>query len=218
MLKTCYFSYTKPLYIMRKKLNYISIITLILISISCKIEKKKHILNLKTESKFNKDFYSEFGACPFEGCSYGEWSTKGEIKVFKEPNLESDVIGNIPDKKKFNAINGKIEIAPGIAYKVKELPSTGYTESEISKIEYEKPIYVLHYVGEGFYKINQNNKFGFLQLPSNEKAFNEYKSDYDWIKIEKYPTRFKWWAEIEYLDLKGWILVNEKVVPLDKYG
>jgi len=98
------------------------------------------------------------------------------------------------------------------------LPTIGYTESETSEIDYNHPIYILHYVSEGFYKVNQNNEFNFLQLPSDKKIFNEYKSDYDWIRIEKYPTEFKWWAEIEYLDLKGWILVNDKVVPLDKYG
>jgi hypothetical protein len=187
-------------------------------SISCKNEKKNDARNSKTESEFNTDFYSEVGACPFEGCTYGEWSSKYKIKIFKEPKWESDIVGNIPAEKQFNAINGKIEVIPGIAYKKTELPSIGYTESEISKIEYNQPIYILHYVGEGFYKINQNNEFGYLQLPSSEKIFNEYKSDYDWIRIEKYPTEFKWWVEIEYLDLKGWILVNDKVVPLDKYG
>ncbi len=203
---------------MRKKLNYISIIILILISSSCKNENKT--LNSKTASnaEFDKDFYSEVGACPFEGCTYGEWSTKDKIKIFKEPKLESDIVGNIPAEKRFNALNGKIEIVPGIAYKKTELPSIGYTESETSKIEYKQPIYILHYVGEGFYKVTQNKEFGYLQLPSDEKIFKEYESNYDWIKIEKYPTEFKWWAEIEYLDLKGWILVNDKVVPLDKYG
>jgi hypothetical protein len=203
---------------MRKKINYISIIILILISFSCKNEKKINTLISKTESDFDKDFYSEDGACPFEGCTYGEWSTNDSVKVFKEPKLNSDIIGDIPADTKFKALNGKIEVVPGLAFKVKEIPSIGYTESETSKIEYNQPIYVLHYVGEGFYKVNQNNEFGYLQLPSDEKIFNKYKSNYDWIKIEKYQTEFKWWAEIEYLDLKGWILVSDKVVPLDKYG
>ena len=206
------------LYIMRKKLNYISIIILILISFSCISEKKNNTLISKTESEFNKDFYNEVGACPFEGCAYGEWSTNDKIKIFREPKLESDIVGEIPAEKKFNAINGKIEIVPGIAFKIKEVPTIGYTESEISKIEYDKPIFILHYTGEGFYKINQNNEFSFLQLPSDEKVNEEFKSNYDWIRIEKYPSEFKWWAEIEYLDFKGWILVNDKVVPLDKYG
>jgi len=203
---------------MRKKLNYISIIVLILISFSCKNEKKNNILISKTDSEFDKDFYSEVGACPFEGCTYGEWSTNDNVKIFKEPKLDSDIIGEIPADKKFTAINGKIEIIPGIAFKIKDLPSIGYTDSKTSEIVYNQPIYILHYVGEGFYKINQNNKFGYLQLPSDEKKFNEYKSDYDWIKIEKFPSEFKWWAEIEYMDLKGWILVNDKVRPLDRFG
>jgi|TARA_B110000908_G_C10027476_1_gene345812 hypothetical protein len=203
---------------MQEKLNYVLILTLILMSVSCKNEKKNDTLNSKTESEFNTDFYSEVGACPFEGCLYGEWTTIGEIKIFKEPNLESNIVGEIPADKKFNSLNGKIEIVPGIAFKVKDLPTIGYTDSETTEINYNQPIYILHYVGEGFYKVNQNNKFHFLQLPSDKKIFNEYKSDFDWIRIEKYPMEFKWWAEIEYLDLKGWILVNDKVVPLDKYG
>ncbi len=44
-------------------------------SVSCKNEKKNDTLNSKTESEFNPDFYSEVGACPFEGCLYGEWTT-----------------------------------------------------------------------------------------------------------------------------------------------
>lgn len=204
---------------MRKKLSCISIIILVSISFSCKNEKKNKTMISKTESEFDKDFYSEIGACPFEGCAYGEWSTNDKIKIFKEPELESGIIGNIPAEEKFNALNGKIEIVPGIAFKIKEMPST-YTESETSKIEYNQPIYVLHHVGEGFYKVNQNNEFDYLNLPSDEKMFNDLKSVYgwDWIKVEKYPTEFKWWAEIEYLDLKGWILVNDKVVPLDIYS
>lgn len=86
-------------------------------SISCKNEKKNDARNSKTESEFNTDFYSEVGACPFEGCTYGEWSSKYKIKIFKEPKWESDIVGNIPAEKQFNAINGKIEVIPGIAYK-----------------------------------------------------------------------------------------------------
>jgi len=78
---------------MPEKLNYILILTLILMSVSCKNEKKNDTLNSKTESEFNPDFYSEVGACPFQGCLYGEWTTIGEIKIFKEPNLESDNVG-----------------------------------------------------------------------------------------------------------------------------
>jgi hypothetical protein len=182
------------------------------------IDVETEYVKFKELTKFNTLFYSEVGACPFEGCTYGEWSTNDIVKVLKEPKLNSDIIGNIPADTEFNAISGKIEIVPGVAFKVKEIPSIGYTESETSKIEYNQPIYILHYVGEGFNKINQNNEFGFLQIPSDKNMFIEYKSNYDWLKIEKYPTEFKWWAKIEYLDLKGWILVNNSVSPLNRYS
>ena len=204
---------------MMKKRNYILIFFLTSISFSCKTQKKNDYLNSKEESEFNTEFYSENGVCPFEGCTYGEWSTLDRVKVFKKPHLESELVGQIPPNKKFTAKDGKIEIKPGIAYKIKDLPSIGYTEDETTEILYDKPIYILHYVGEGYSKVYQNGKYNYLtSTPDNDSIYNLYKPHFDWLKFEKYPTEFKWWVEIEFKEFKGWILMSEKVKPIDRFG
>ena len=63
--------------------------------------------------QFNPDFYSEKGVCPFEGCDYGEWSSTDSIIVYEQPNKQTKV-GSIPKDKKFEAVDGLINISPGI--------------------------------------------------------------------------------------------------------
>jgi hypothetical protein len=186
---------------------------MILILPSCQKHKEVNI-----ENDFDKHFYSEIGACPFEGCMYGEWTSNEKISVYKKPKSKSSIVGEIPPKSKFNTINGKIEIVPGIAYKVKALPTIGYLEIDTIDFYYKEPIYVLHYVGEGFSKVYHKQEFKFLEFPASPDIYKKHKSNFDWLRIEKYPTNFKWWVKIEYEDLIGWILVDENVNPADRFG
>ena len=94
------------------------------------------------------------------------------MKIYKEANLKSKIIGKIPSNKKLTAKDGKVEINPGIAYKIKELPLIGYTEDETIEFQYKKPIYILHYIGEGYTKVYHNVKYNYLSSsPSNDSIY-----------------------------------------------
>lgn len=157
--------------------------------------------------KFNKDFYRVVGVCPYEGCSYGEWLTKEIVNIYKEPRSNNKV-GEMPQNVKFIALNGEINLIPGIAYKVKKTPFS------YLNIEYDIPIYILHYVGEGTTKTFHNGKFQNIELPRSEND----KKYYEWLRIDKFPKKIEWWVKIKYKNITGWILVDGNVNSIDTLG
>jgi len=86
------------LYIMLKKLNYISIFVLILISISCKNEKKNNGLNSNTESELKTDSLNGYNELvnpdKRETFTISEYNTDNpEIENIKRP--EKTIIRNL---------------------------------------------------------------------------------------------------------------------------
>lgn len=175
------------------------------------------ILLFSQDPGFNTEFYSESGVCPFEGCMFGEWSTKKEVTMYSEPEIKTE-IGQIPKSSKFEALDDKINIVPGIAYKTEELPSIGYTESITDEFSYDEPIYILHYVGEGFNKVYHQGEFNYLQFPRDKEIYDTFQQNYDWLRIERYPKDFEWWVKVKFEDKMGWILVDQNVQPLDRFN
>ena len=101
-------------------------------------------------------------------------------------------------ENKFKAINGIINIVPGVSFKIKELPTYGCSDSETEEFNYEQPIYILHYVGEGFHKVYHAGEYTYIAFPDDEVTFAKFSENYDWLRVDKYPTNFEWWAKIEF--------------------
>jgi hypothetical protein len=140
--------------------------------------------------------YYDYGACPFECCTYKEWTATAKTILRKDHNDSSPVIGIIKAGEMVQGLTGVvITTKPGKVKIIKEI-----TLDEEKKISL-KPgdiIYYLHYVGEGFDMFWFRGKTFVDQTSIKTERKTEY-----WETISL--PEWVWWAKIKMSNGKvGW--------------
>jgi hypothetical protein len=122
---------------MREKLNYILFSTLILLLVSCKNEKNKENLNLKTKTEFKTDSISE---------SYNEiaYPSNGRIHTISEFNTDIKSIKNIERPEKTIIRNLEIDTTQAFGIWVQD-PDGPNADFRLDSESY----YVVDYDGNG---------------------------------------------------------------------
>lgn len=140
--------------------------------------------------------FHDWGACPFECCTYREWIAKAPITVFKKRD-EKDVAFQLSKNEHVLAITGVVVThKPGITEILKPI-QIGYLPNGKKKVLSLKPgekIYSLHYAGEG------NDVFWYkgktyideVSVPDNGLGHIPNMNN---IAIHSRPE-FVWWAKI----------------------
>jgi hypothetical protein len=101
--------------------------------------------------------YIDKGACPFECCTYREWVARTDVTLLDVPNGKA-VVGQIKKDEKVLALTGEIHSVPLAVVARKDYLEAG--------VEAGDTIYLLHYVGEGFWKVwHLGNVFEIDDLP-----------------------------------------------------
>ena len=93
--------------------------------------------------------YVDKGACPFECCTYRQWVARGDLTLLDTPNGKK-VVGQIKKGEKVLAMTGEIHSVPLQIVSPHDYPNAGVKAGDT--------IYLLHYVGEGFWKVWHNGK------------------------------------------------------------
>jgi len=121
---------------MRKKLNYILIATLILMSISCKNEKKKDTLNLETETELKTDSVE----------AYNELANTENKKTLtiSEYNTDNSEIENINRPEKTIIRNLEIDTTKAFGIWTQD-PNGPHADFWLTK----KSFYIVDYDGDG---------------------------------------------------------------------
>jgi hypothetical protein len=94
----------------------------------------------------------DWGACPFECCTYKEWETSKPVIAHEKPSNSSKSLFTIPAKQAVTGLTGVvITTKPGITRILKPV-QLGFSKDGkgplLSLMPGEK-IYTLHYLGEG---------------------------------------------------------------------
>ena len=89
------------------------------------------------------------GACPFECCTYREWVANREISLLDQPNGKK-VVAQLHKGEKVRGVTGEVHSIPMRAIAKHDDPQTGLKAGDV--------IYVLHYEGEGFWKVWHKGK------------------------------------------------------------
>lgn len=87
--------------------------------------------------------YIDKGACPFECCTYREWTAQSDIALLDRPDGKQ-YVGRIKKGSKVLALTGEVHSAPRRVILTKDDQDAGVKAGEV--------IYVLHYIGEGSWK------------------------------------------------------------------
>ncbi|MEH8130423.1 hypothetical protein [Aeromonas veronii] len=59
--------------------------------------------------------YYDWGGCPFEGCTYQQWTTKQEVVARAEPSLTAKTLFKVPRGQNVEGLTGVVIVEkPGI--------------------------------------------------------------------------------------------------------
>jgi hypothetical protein len=135
-------------------------------------------------------YYIDKGACPFECCTYREWSTDKTTELHKEPKIGSSVIGTAKKGLMVTAKTGEVHTRPGKLIVRKDV--TTFRKGDV--------LWVYTYLGESYFKIWYQGKFIEDQIDFN---IRKPKAD-DWGYFEIIPDS-DWWVRIKtHSGLEGW--------------
>ena len=133
------------------------------------------------------------GACPFECCTYREWTANQEISLLDQPNGKK-VVTQLHKGEKVQGVTGEVHSIPLRTTAKHDDPQTGLKAGDV--------IYVLHPVGEGFWKVWHGGKL----------------LDTDDVPDKGLP-RYTWWVQIKTASgVVGWAISRHNFDNQDACG
>ncbi len=133
--------------------------------------------------------YEDHGACPFECCEYREWVSLIPTSILKEMSPDSPVLYELSSEEKVVAETGTvITTKAGTAIALnKMVTGNGLV------IEEGEAVYLLTYLGEGYYLTRQGNEQVVLNILGSPafKRLSEPESVW-WVKIKNQAGETGW--------------------------
>ena len=102
-----------------------------------------------TDEQKPPNVHIDKGACPFECCTYREWAARTDVTLLETPNGKN-VVGQIKKGEKVLALTGEVHSIPLRVVAHRDYPEAGVKAGDT--------IHVLHYVGEGYWKVWHDGK------------------------------------------------------------
>ncbi len=135
--------------------------------------------------------YIQKGACPFEGCAYGDWVAIEDMDVYGEPDTSSAVTGRIRFGDTVRARTGQVHVTPGRAFVTARPEHT-------PGIAVGREITILEYLGEGRSRVFQDGTFyvGVTIARTKDRCAENPDRRYCWAEILREPVE-RWWVEAE---------------------
>ncbi|MBX7136287.1 MAG: hypothetical protein K1X67_26760 [Fimbriimonadaceae bacterium] len=96
--------------------------------------------------------YEDWGACPFECCTYREWIAKAPIIAFEDRNEKSALAFRLNESERVFAITGVVVTSKAGVTEILKAIQIGYVPESRGPVLSLNPgdvIYTLHYAGEG---------------------------------------------------------------------
>ena len=133
--------------------------------------------------------YLDWGACPFECCTYREWVANAPINIYKRRNEKSDVVFKLKKDERVRAMTGVVATHKLGVTEILKPVKIGYNATSDMPQLSLKPgdiIYTLHYAGEGFEVFWYKGKTYSDELSiSNSNSFKTISS-----------SSYVWWAKV----------------------
>ena len=115
--------------------------------------------------------YTDVGACPFECCKYGQWTVAKKVRVLDRPNGKQ-VIETLSKGDIVTGLTGEVISQPIPFNADRDVPDTPIKRGDT--------LYVLHYDGEGYWKVWLDGKITLVHEDVMEVPHP--KADW-WVKI-----------------------------------
>jgi hypothetical protein len=146
--------------------------------------------------------FEDEGACPFECCTYREWTVDVETVLFVRRDTRSAVVTRLKKGEVVTGVTGVVvTLKPGRA-KVLKRATLGQGDETLDASPGDV-LYTLHYEGEGYFKFWLKGKILSDEVPFKPEANSTYNPG-DQLSTQDYPE-VVWWVKIRTRDGKvGW--------------
>ena len=165
--------------------------------------------------------YADWGACPFECCTYREWTVQSYTAFYKDRTTSSPIVFRVRRGGQVIGLTGVvITIKPGKAV-IKKATTLGEGTRKV-RVKAGDILYLLHYQGEGYYKFWFQGEVYEEQMPSAPDQVNQNQSDPDngnqYIHTITEPETV-WWVKVKNRQGQaGWSKQTEHFGNMDACG
>jgi hypothetical protein len=143
------------------------------------IQPGAHAENIAANSAPPRVFV-DAGACPFECCTYRQWTAGSAITVWDQPNGKR-VVASLQKGDIVEGITGEVRSTPHPMKSDRDIPETEIKAGDV--------FYVLHYEGEGYWRIWFRGKL--TQVHESVVRIHSPKAVW-WVKIKDAHGNIGW--------------------------
>ena len=148
-----------------------------------------------------EDIFIDKGACPGEGCLYGEsWIARKAVRLLSAPDASATPAGTVGPAEAVETLTGEVHTVPGRF--VVQQPHGEFSPGD--------EVLVYTYLGEGWFRIRHNGELkeadlGFSPWGGSPGKRCEVDSRC-WGSLQQ-KLRFDWWIKVRTRKgLEGWLL------------
>jgi hypothetical protein len=151
------------------------------------------------DSKPPPEVYIDKGGCPFECCTYRDWTVDKETVLHAAPDAQSGTVGTIKPHDAVRGVTGEVHAKP--THFTVRRAHEGYQPGAV--------LTVFTTSGEGFYGVWRNGRVESLALglsPDGDTGGETCTKSSDWCwGTFDHPLQIDWWVKIKRADgLIGW--------------
>ncbi|MEK6334308.1 MAG: hypothetical protein AABM67_05110 [Acidobacteriota bacterium] len=158
--------------------------------------------------------YQDVGACPFECCTYRRWDVTAATTFYKDRSDKSAVVFRARKGERVTGLTGVvITLKPG---KVNVRKATTIGQGRKARVKPGDVLYLLHYMGEGFFKIWFNGKIYENEMPPVTTSAS--KAEQEYFQVLNEPDTV-WWMKVKNSRNQiGWSKQNDHFGNMDACG
>jgi hypothetical protein len=150
--------------------------------------------------------YEDYGACPFECCTYRQWTVNSDTVFYKDRSTSSAILFRAKKGEHVIGLTGVvITLKPGKAV-VKKATTLGTGRHKV-RVTPGNILYLLHYEGEGVYKFWFRGGIYEDEMPSSPddnssqyiQMLNEPQTVW-WVQVKNRRGRVGWSKQDDHFD------------------
>ena len=148
----------------------------------------------------------DWGACPFECCTYRKWIATASIRILKSRRRDAPVAFELKPGDEVEGLTGVVittRVGEARVFRAAELGK------QRLKVLPSDIVYVLHYEGEGYWKFWFRWRVDSDQLPNFEDSDSDSEVDLRtvvqpvttwWVKVRNSRGQVGWTEDTEHFD------------------
>lgn len=164
--------------------------------------------------------YEDRGACPFECCTYREWSVEADTTLYRTRSAKSRAAFRVKKGERVTGLTGVvITLEAGRAVATGDVKISRDDGREVT-VRKGDVLYLLHPTGEGFFKTwFRGRLYGVQPETAAQHAANpEAVARLPYLRLESRP-RTVWWMKVgNKRGLVGWTTQNRHFGDVDACG